>query len=114
LKFKTWGEGRGALLVEVYESGRVVVAGRGDRLDRHLTRADAGEILATGKTAIEELSGAGCGTTRGGMTLELDLLLDGRWVGRRCVDTAELPHGPASQRLFEALATNVPGLSVRF
>lgn len=114
LKFKTRGERRGALLVEVYESGRVVVSGRGAPLDRQLTRAAAGEILETGKAAIEELSGAGCGTTHGGMTSELDLLLDGRWVGRACSDTAGLPQGPASKRLREQLTTNVPGLSVRF
>ena len=114
LKFKTRGERRGALLVEVYESGRVVVSGRGNRLDRQLTRAAAGEILVTGKAAIEELGGTGCGTTRGEITSELDLLLDGRWVGRACQDTAELPQGPASKRLVQELATNIPGLSGRF
>lgn len=114
LKFKTRGDGRGALLVEVYESGRVVVSGRGDAVDRRLTRAAAAEILDAGRAAIEEFSSDGCGTKRGGITSELNLLLDGRWVGRACPDTAELPQGPAARRLLEELATKAPGLSDRF
>jgi hypothetical protein len=114
LRFKTRGEGRGPLLVEVYESGRVVVTGRGDRFDRELPRATVAEILVAGKAAIEELDGTGCGTTRGRITSEVDLLLDGSWVGRACVDTAGLPQSPASKQLLEQLATNVPGLSGRF
>jgi len=114
LKLKTQGEGRGALLVEVYESGRVVVSGRGNQLERQLTRTDAGAILETGKAAIEEFNGGGCGSKRGRITSELDLLLDGRWVGRACADAGELPSGPANKRLREELAKNVLGLSARF
>jgi len=114
LKLKMRSAARDTLVVDVYESGRVVVLGRGDRFERQLTPAAAGEIFETGRKSLEEFDRAGCGTARGGTTAQLDVLLDGHWVGRVCPDAAEWPRGAATKRLLDRLTANVPGLSDRF
>src|SRR5512132_2370550 len=78
LTLRTWSPARGALLVELYESGRVVVSGRGDPFERQLTPAVAGEMFEKGRAAFGDFSSDGCGTERGGISSELYLLLDGR------------------------------------
>jgi hypothetical protein len=114
LKLRMWSAARGALLVELYQSGRVVVSGRGDRFERQLTPMVAGEIFERGRAALGDFSSDGCGTQRGGASSELYLLVDGRWVGSVCRDAAEWPRGSETKRLLEQLASEVAGLSGRF
>ena len=114
LKMTTWSAARGALVVEVYESGRVVVSGRGDSFERSLPPIVIGEILERGRAALGDFNSDGCGTERGGVSSELYLLLDGRWFGSVCRDASEWPRGSETERLLEQLATAVTGLSNRF
>jgi hypothetical protein len=114
LKVTTWSAARGALAVEVYESGRVVVSGRGDPFERSLAPIVTGEILERGRAALGDFNSDGCGTERGGVSSELYLLLDGRWFGSVCRDAARWPRGAETRQLLEQLARDVAGLSGRF
>jgi hypothetical protein len=114
LRVRTWSAARSALVVELYESGRVVVSGRGDPFERHLTPMVAGEILEAARAALGDFSSDGCGTQRGGVSSELYLLIDGRWFGSVCRDAVKWPRGSETKRLLEQLATEVAGLSERY
>jgi hypothetical protein len=114
LKMRLSSAARGALVVDVYESGRVVVSGRGDPFVRHLAPMLVGEILESAEAALGDFSSEGCGAERGGGSSELYLLLDGRWFGSVCRDAVEWPRGPETKRLLEQLAREIAGLSNRF
>ena len=114
ISMKLWSPTRGVLLVDVYESGRVMVSGRGDAFERTLSPMISGEIFETARAALGDFSSDGCGTERGGVTAELYLLLDGRWVGSVCRDASDWPRGHETKRLLDQLANQVAGLSGRF
>lgn len=113
LTVRMWSASRGALLVEMYQSGRVVVSGRGNAFERQLTPAIAGEIFGIGTAALADFSSDGCGTEPRGVSADLYLLLDGRWVGSLCRDASDWPRGFETKRLLEQLAREVPELSGR-
>jgi hypothetical protein len=113
LKVKTWSAARGALAVDLYESGRVVVSGRGDPFERHLTPMVAEEILETARAALGDFNSDGCGAERGGVSSELYVLIDGLWSGATCRNAVKWPRGSETKRLLERLATEVAGLSNR-
>jgi hypothetical protein len=114
LKMKTWNAARGALVVELYESGRVVVSGRGDPFERRLAPKLVGEILERARAAFGDFSSEGCATKPGGVSSELYLLVDGRWFGNVCRDAAEWPRGSETKQLLEQLSSEIAGLSGRF
>lgn len=114
VKLRTRTAARGALSVEVYESGRVVVSGRGTAFEAQLAPQVAREIFETARLALGDFSANGCGTSPGGIASDLYLLLDGRRVGSTCREAAEWPQGSETKRLLEQLANQVPGLSNRF
>ncbi len=110
LTLRMWGgDLKGVLLVEVYESGRVVVSGRGERIERQLTRETAESILQTGKAAFGDFSAAGCGTQPGGLSSELYVLVDGRRMGSTCRDASRWPRGSETRRLLADIERYLPG-----
>jgi hypothetical protein len=110
LTLRMWGgDLKSVLLVEVYESGRVVVSGRGDRIERHLTREAAESIIETGKAALGDFSAAGCGTQRGGLSSELYVLIDGKRIGSICRDASKWPRGSETRRLLADIERYLPG-----
>lgn len=114
LRVRTWSPARGPLLVELYESGRVVVSGRGDAFERRLPPTLVAEILENARAAFGDFSSEGCGTKPGGVRSELYLLVDGRWFGNVCRDAAAWPRGSETKELLEQLSREIAGLSGRF
>ena len=114
LRVKTWTGRRGVLLIEVYESGRTVVSGRGDSIDAQLTPDAARAVIESGRLALGDFSGDGCGTMRGGVSAELYVLIDGAWVGSVCRDASEWPRGAETRRLLDQLGSHVAGLPDRW
>ena len=112
LTIKMWrGTRQGMLLVEVYESGRlVVVSRRGERIERQLTRDDSVRIVETGILALGDFSSLGCDTERGGLNSQLYVLRDGAWMGSICRDAPNRPPGSETRRLFAEIESHVPGV----
>jgi hypothetical protein len=112
LTIKMWrGTRQGVLLVELYESGRlVVVSRRGERIERQLTRDESVRIVETGMLALGDFSSLGCDTDRGGLNAELYLLRDGAWTGSICRDAPNRPPGLETTRLFAEIESHVPGV----
>ena len=111
LTVKMWRDTRpGVLLIEVYESGRLVVSHRGERLERQLTRDVSARIVESGKVALGDFSSRGCDTEPGGLNSELYLLTDGAWVGSICRDASNWPRGFETKRLFAEIEGHIPGV----
>lgn len=98
------------LLVEVYESGRLVVSRPDQRIDRQLTRDGSARIVERGKVALGDFSSDGCETERGGLNSELYLLRDGAWAGSICRNASDWPRGFETRRLFAEIESYVPGV----
>jgi hypothetical protein len=111
LTIKMWrGTRQGVLLIEVYESGRLVVSRHGERIERQLTRDVSARIVETGKLAFGDFSSLGCDTERGGVNAELYLLRDGAWMGSICHDAPGWPRGFETKRLLAEIGSHVPGV----
>jgi len=111
LTIKLWrGARQGVLLVELYESGRLVVSRRGERVERQLARDDSVRIVETGMLALGDFSSLGCNTERAGLNAELYLLRDGAWVGSICRDAPNRPPGFETRRLFAEIESQIPGV----
>jgi hypothetical protein len=111
LTIKMWrGTGQAAVLIEVYESGRLVVSRHGERIERQLTRDVLARIVETGKLALGDFSSLGCDTERGGVNAQLYLLSDGAWMGSICRDASAWPRGFDTKRLFTEIGRHVPGV----
>jgi hypothetical protein len=104
------GTERAAVLVEVYESGRLVASRSGERSERQLTRDDSARIVETGMLALGDFSSVGCDTERGGLNAQLYLLRDGAWMGSICRDASNWPGGLETKRLFTEIESHVPGV----
>lgn len=111
LTIKMWrGTRQGVLLIEVYESGRLVVSRQGERIERQVTRDVSARIVEMGKLALGDFSSRGCDTERGGVNAELYLLSDGAWMGSICRDAPDRPSGFETKRLFAEIGSHVPGV----
>jgi hypothetical protein len=111
LTIKMWrGTRQGVLLIEVYESGRLVVSRYGERSERQLTRDVSARIVESGSLALGDFSSPGCDTERGGVNAELYLLRDGAWMGSICRDAPDWPSGFETKRLFAEIGSHVPGV----
>jgi hypothetical protein len=112
LTIKMWrGTRSGVLLIELHESGRlVVVSRRGERIERQLTREDSATIVEAGMLALGDFGSVGCNTERDGLNAELYLLRDGTWMGSVCRGAPERPRGFETRRLFAEIETHVPGV----
>jgi hypothetical protein len=112
LTIKMWrGTRQGVLLIELYESGRLVlVSRRGERIERKLTRDDSVRIVETGMLALGDFNSLGCDTERGSLNAELYLLRDGAWMGSICRDAPNRPPGFETKRLFAEIESHVPGV----
>ena len=115
LTVKMWdGTPQGLLLVEVYESGRLVVSGRGKRIERQLTPDAAEGIIESGKAALGDFSAHGCGAKPGGLNSALYVLIDGGWAGSVCRDAAGPPRGFETKRLLAEIESHVAGVFGKF
>ena len=109
------GSPPGLLLVEVYESGRLVVSGRGERINRQLTRDAAERMTETGTADLGDFSSSGCNTKPGGVNSALYVLIDGAWAGTICRDaSADWPAGSETKRLFSEIESHIAGLFGEF
>lgn len=102
------------LLVEVYESGRLVVSDRGQRIERQLTPDAAERIIEGGKGALGDFSQHGCGAKPGGLNSALYVLIDGAWAGSVCRDASDRPQGFETKRLLAEIESHVAGVFGRF
>ena len=104
------------LLIEVYESGRVVALRHGERIERQLTPGAIAKVIESGKAALDDFSADGCGTTtRGqGFSSELYLLIEGARVGSICRDAADWPNGFETRRMFSEIESHLPGIFLQF
>jgi hypothetical protein len=111
LTIKMWrGTRQEVLLIEVYESGRLVVSRHGERIERQLTRDVSARIVESGSLALGDFNSSGCDTERGGVNAELYLLRDGAWTGSICRDAPDRPRGFETRRLFAEIGSHVPGV----
>jgi len=111
LTIKMWrATGQAAVLVEVYESGRLVVSRHGERIERQLTRDVSARIVETGMLALGDFSSLGCDSQRAGLNAELYLLRDGALMGTICRDARNRPGGFETKRLFAEIESHVPGV----
>lgn len=102
------------LLVEVYESGRLVVSDRGKRRERQLSPDAAERLIEIGKAALGDFSRHACGTKPGGLNSALYVLIDGAWAGSVCRDASDRPDGFETKRLFAEIESHVAGVFGRF
>lgn len=115
LTLKMWnGMPEGVLLVEVYESGRLVVSGRGKTIERQLTPDAVERIIQSGMAALGDFSSHGCGTRVGGRNSALYVLIDGAWAGSVCRDASDRPEGLETKRLLAEIDSHVAGVFDKF
>lgn len=118
LMLRIWGEPPASGFgVEVYASGRFVVAAQGRRAERRLEREVADAIVATGRAALGDFGSEGCAATRPSMKADLYLMVDGRWMGSVCRNAVDWPQGPHTRHLLEKINEQLPAgmpLPVRF
>jgi hypothetical protein len=101
-----------AVLIEVYESGRIVAFRHGERFERTLAAAAAATIVGHGRVALGVFSTGDCGTVprADGFNAELYLFIDGHRVGSLCRDASTWPEGAEARLLFSAIENHFPGL----
>jgi len=105
------GTPQGLLLVDVYESGRLSVSDRGERIERQLTPDAAERLIESGKAALGDFNSRGCSTKPGGLNSALYVLIDGAWAGRVCRDaSADWPSGLETKRLLAEIESHVAGV----
>jgi hypothetical protein len=102
------------VLVEVYESGRLVVSDRGKQVERQLSPDAAERLIESGKAALGDFSQHACGTKRGGVNSALYVLIDGAWTGSVCRDASDRPDGFKTKRLLTEIESHVAGVFARF
>lgn len=100
------------LLIEVYESGRVVALRHGERIERKLTPDAIAKVIESGNAALGDFSADGCGTTPGcqGFSSELYLLIKGVRVGSVCRDASDWPDGFQTRCMFSEIESHLPGI----
>ena len=100
------------LLIEVFESGRVVASRDGQRIERKLTPDRIAKVIESGKAALGDFSAGGCGRRPGGQgfSSELYLLIEGARVGTVCRDASGWPDGLETKRMFSEIEGHLPGI----
>jgi hypothetical protein len=113
LTVRMWNSAsRRAVLIEVYDSGRVVAFRRGERIERTLPPEATATIIENGRVALGAFNIGDCGTVpdADGFNAELYLLIDGRRFGSLCRDASRWPDSVETRLLFSAIESHLPGI----
>jgi hypothetical protein len=114
LTLRMWNSARQiAVVIEVYDSGRVVAFRRGERIERTLPQQATLEIVENGGEALGAFNTGDCGTVpdADGFNAELHLLMDGRRIGSLCRDAPTWPDSVEARRLFSVIESHLsPGM----